>query len=54
MGALATGARLKQFVAELDGGAAFEAAFAKVFRAAPQPAFEAWAVREVKKAPRSR
>ena len=51
---IATGARLKQFVAELDGGAAFDAAFAKVFRAAPQPAFEAWAVREVKKAPRSR
>jgi hypothetical protein len=54
VGTLATGARLKQFVAELDGGAAFEAAFAKIFRAAPQPAFEAWAVREVKKAPRSR
>ena len=54
VGALATGTRLKQFVSELDGGAAFDAAFAKVFRAAPQQAFEAWAVREVKKAPRPR
>ena len=54
VGALATGSRLKQFVAELDGGAAFDAAFTKVFRVAPQPAFEAWAVREAKKAPRSK
>lgn len=54
VGAMATGARLKQLVAELDGGAAFDAAFTKVFRAAPQPAFEAWAAREAKKTPRSR
>ncbi len=54
IGALATGARLKQMAAELDAGAAFDAAFTKVFRAAPQPAFEAWAAREAKKAPRSR
>jgi hypothetical protein len=54
IGVLATGARLKQMAAELDAGAAFDAAFTKVFRAAPQPAFEAWAAREAKKAPRSR
>jgi cytochrome c553 len=51
---IATGARLEQLAAALDAGAPFDAAFAKVFRAAPQPAFEAWAVREAKKAPRSR
>ena len=32
----------------------FDAAFAKVFRAAPQPAFEAWAVKEARRAPKSR
>lgn len=54
VGGLATGARLKQCVDLLDEGAGFDAAFAKVFRAAPQPAFEAWAVKEARRAPKPR
>ena len=36
-------ARLEQFIAQLDQGAAFDAAFTAVFRGTPQKAFEAWA-----------
>jgi hypothetical protein len=54
MGGLATGARLKQCVDLLDEGVGFDAAFTKVFRAAPQPAFEAWAVKEARRAPKPR
>jgi hypothetical protein len=52
--ALAGGTKLKQVVELLDEGTPFDAAFAKVFRAAPQAAFETWAAKEARKAPRSR
>ncbi len=52
VGAVATGSRLKLLVKEIDAGASFEEAFQAAFRAAPQQAFEAWAVKEARKAPR--
>jgi cytochrome c553 len=52
--ALAGGTKLKQVVELLDEGTPFDAAFAKVFRAAPQAAFETWAAKEARNAPRSR
>jgi cytochrome c553 len=52
--AIATGARLRQIVAAVDAGGSFDDSFAKVFRATPQAAFEAWAAREAKRAPRPR
>ena len=42
---LATGSRLGQMVAALDGGASFDSAFSEVFRATPSQAFEKWASR---------
>ena len=52
--AVAGGAKLRQLVALLDAGAAFETAFGKVVRLTPQAAFEAWAVKEARKAPKTR
>ena len=45
LGTLATGGRLGQMAAALDGGATFEEAFAQVFRTTPTQAFEKWAAR---------
>jgi hypothetical protein len=50
---IATGARLKQVVKAIDEGATFDDAFAKVFRGPPQQAFEAWAAKEVRRAPKA-
>ena len=54
LSAVATGARLKQIVAAVDAGGTFDDSFAKVFRATPQAAFEAWAAREAKRGPKPR
>jgi len=43
---LAGGSRLPALVKQLDEGVAFEQAFQRVFRAAPQAAFEAWCVQQ--------
>jgi len=51
VGALATGAKLKQCLTLLDEGVPFDDAFAKIFRSPPAQAFEAWAVKEARKAP---
>lgn len=45
MTSLASGSRLAQLVAAVDDGAAFEEAFARVFRSPPQQAFTIWAAR---------
>jgi len=42
---LATGGKLGQVADALDGGATFDEAFLKVFRATPAQAFEKWAAR---------
>jgi len=42
---IATGARLRQVVEIVDGGGSFDDAFAKVFRAQPADAFDAWAAK---------
>lgn len=42
---LASGGKLAQLVALVDGGMPFDEAFAKVFRAAPPQAFTTWAAR---------
>lgn len=43
---LAGGPRLPALVKQLDEGVAFEQAFQRVFRAAPQAAFEAWCAQQ--------
>jgi hypothetical protein len=43
---LAGGSRLPALVRQLDEGVAFEQAFQRVFRAAPQAAFDAWCVQQ--------
>ena len=43
--AIATGGKLHQVIGLLDGGATFDEAFSKVFKAAPAQAFEKWAAR---------
>jgi mono/diheme cytochrome c family protein len=45
LGTLASGGRLGQMAAALDGGAPFDEAFAQIFRTTPAQAFEKWAAR---------
>jgi hypothetical protein len=42
-------AKLQAIVARLDGGAAFDTAFADVFKSPPQALFAAWAAKEARK-----
>ena len=44
--------RLEALVAQLDAGAAFDQAFASVFRGQPQPLFEAWTAQQAARGPR--
>ncbi len=48
VGSLATGDRLAQILALLDGGAAFDEAFGKAFKATPAQAFQKWASRAMR------
>jgi len=43
--------KLHSIVERLDGGAAFDAAFAEVFKGGPQPLFLAWCGKQSRKAP---
>ena len=45
LGTMATGGKLGQMAAALDGGGSFDDAFIKVFRVTPAQAFEKWAAR---------
>jgi mono/diheme cytochrome c family protein len=49
-----TGNRMRQFVAAVDGGAGFEAAFAEAFRGGPEPLYQAWVSRLPKPRGRTR
>jgi hypothetical protein len=49
-----TSAKLKTLVAAVDGGVAFDDAFAKAFRAAPSQLYDAWAAKESRRAPPAR
>jgi cytochrome c553 len=46
LGAVLSSGKLAQFVAAVDGGASFDAAFQKVFRSTPEQAFMAWAAKQ--------
>lgn len=46
LGSLLSTGKLAQFVASVDGGASFDAAFQKVFRSTPEQAFMAWAAKQ--------
>ena len=46
LGSLMGSGKLPQFVAAVDGGASFDAAFQKVFRSTPEQAFMAWAAKQ--------
>jgi len=41
--------KLRSMIERLDGGSAFDAAFAEVFKAAPQPLFAAWCGKQASK-----
>lgn len=48
VGTIATGTRLRQLVEIVDAGGSFDDAFAKVFKAKPADAFDAWAAKAVR------
>lgn len=50
----ATAAKLRPIVVALDGGKAFDDAFATAFRAAPPQAYDAWAAKESRRKPPGR
>jgi cytochrome c553 len=49
VGSLMSGGKLAQFVAAVDGGAAFDAAFQQVFRSTPEQALTAWAAKNAER-----